>query len=372
MHKPHIILLTAATGGGTLKHVFDLYAGLKNLGYDVTAVATTDDSYRAELTNAQRKLLREFHIVAMKRSPNPKDIAVLRKLRKILRAIPGPKILHCHSTKAGIYGRFLRNEVDHVLYTAHALRSIDPKLPQWKRIAIRAAERWILSGYERLIAVSPAEEHHLQQLQPQAGNIVYIANGVSKDEIHKDESGEFVRNEEQKTVGFVGRLCHQKNPLLYVDVMHTLLSKGLVVRGLIVGDVEMRTAMLERARSYGIEEKLQWLGSRPATPILPYMDVILHTSYYESMPYALLEAVAATVPVVCVQNDGTQAIFAQALPGRLFGLDDAARIAQETEEILFRQETRQIYLDAYESLAEQFSVEGMVHKIVEQYQSVCS
>ena len=104
-------------------------------------------------------------------------------------------------------------------------------------------------------------------------------------------------------IGNVGRLCYQKNQAFLLDVMHVLLKKRPDYSLLLVGNGEDQSALEEKAARLGISNKVIFFGVTSAVECLLWaMDVFAFPSRFEGLGIAVIEAIAANLPVVCSEN----------------------------------------------------------------------
>ncbi|CAN7342707.1 glycosyltransferase [Knoellia sp. LjRoot47] len=100
-------------------------------------------------------------------------------------------------------------------------------------------------------------------------------------------------------IAHVARFGPEKNHRLVIDVVSELSDRGVDVHALLVGDGELRSATEALARSAGLAERIQFLGRRSDVPdLLQAADVAVLPSLFEGLPYAILEAQAASLPSV--------------------------------------------------------------------------
>ena len=135
---------------------------------------------------------------------------------------------------------------------------------------------------------------------------------------------------EERVVGIVGRLVPVKNHELMLDAFARLCRMdGPPWRLLIVGGGEDREEALRgRSRWLGIEGRVLWLGWRRDLPqIYPVMDVVALTSRDEGTPVALLEALAAGIPVAARAVGGVPEVLGEGRLGELVEEDDPETMA---------------------------------------------
>lgn len=100
-------------------------------------------------------------------------------------------------------------------------------------------------------------------------------------------------------VGFVGRLCQDKNPLLFVEVAALVAARCENAHFVLIGDGPLRPAAEERARCLGLDDRITFAGFVPnAAELHEVLDVLAVTSDSEASPLVVLEAMRAGRPVV--------------------------------------------------------------------------
>ena len=99
-------------------------------------------------------------------------------------------------------------------------------------------------------------------------------------------------------VGHIGRLTEQKNTLFIIDIFNALVKKEPRARLLIIGDGNLREAMLAKIDEYGIKDHVLYLGRREDIPqFYNAMDCFLLPSLYEGLPVVGVEAENCGLPM---------------------------------------------------------------------------
>ncbi|HMR48026.1 MAG TPA: glycosyltransferase family 1 protein [Arachnia sp.] len=105
--------------------------------------------------------------------------------------------------------------------------------------------------------------------------------------------------EDTLVVGHIGRFTEAKNHAHVVRVFEALASSFPAARLLLIGEGQLRTEIERLVRMSGLEEKVQFLGSRADIGrLMSAMDVFLLPSLYEGLPVTLVEAQANGLPCV--------------------------------------------------------------------------
>lgn len=123
-------------------------------------------------------------------------------------------------------------------------------------------------------------------------------------------------------IGSVGRLAEQKR----YDRLIPILSSLKEARALVVGEGERRGSLERAAAEAGVADRLHLPGHQSDVgPTLDAMDVFVLTSDREGLSNAMLEAMAAGVPVVSTAVSGAREALAPlddgAEPGVVVGFE---------------------------------------------------
>jgi len=367
------VILLAEAAGGVMRHVIDLYKGLRSRDWRVRMVLSPvriESRYRDELDLLDQA---DITYIPMHRAPHPSDLKALSDIAEIVKNTPGETILHAHSTKAGMIGSWLRSRVRASVFTPHAYRGMDATVGRFSEAFLRMAERAYSKKYDRILTVAPAEMEYARSIGIDEDVLRCIPNGVETDLISFPEIFQRRRPRTgQLCLGFVGRLVHQKNPVLFLEVLAEVVRRGHDARAIIVGDGPMRVELLRVARKLGIADRVNWRGDIPAVQCLPEMDVMVHTSIYEALPYVLIEACADLLPIVATRNCGSEAILRSRLPQNIASSPEAGEMASillsliEDEPLLVNQSS------ILARIAQEYSIDSMLDRIEAEYCAVAS
>ncbi|UKJ78111.1 glycosyltransferase [Azospirillum brasilense] len=122
---------------------------------------------------------------------------------------------------------------------------------------------------------------------------------------------------EARTIGFVGRVAAQKDPLRWIETAAVLAQAEPDLHFLVVGDGELMEEMKAAADRLGVAGCIRFAGYHAdADPFIAAMDLLLVSSAYEGLPLVIMEAMLQGVPVVSTDTGGT----AECLDDRLGAL----------------------------------------------------
>ena len=104
---------------------------------------------------------------------------------------------------------------------------------------------------------------------------------------------------------------------------------------MLVGDGELRPQVEEARRRAGLERRLHLPGWRRDVPaLLDAATVVTLTSRFEGLPRALVEALAASVPVAAMAVDGVDEVVRDGVNGFLVREGDVAALAERVAALL--------------------------------------
>jgi glycosyltransferase involved in cell wall biosynthesis len=140
----------------------------------------------------------------------------------------------------------------------------------------------------------------------------------------------------------------------------------------IAGDGPDRAALEERAASLGLGDRVRFLGHRHDVPaLLAASDLFALPSMYEGLPLAVLEAMAAGVPVIATAAGGTGEVVRDGETGTLVPpADPSALAAAITGTLANRERASRLALAARSLVAREYSVKAMVSSVSALYETL--
>lgn len=287
--KKKILFVVEAMGGGIFTYIVALANKLVN-SFDIyVAYAVrkqTPENYKSYFDN-------RIHLIKV-RNFNRKidlvqDVKAFFEIKKIAKAI-NPDVIHLHSSKAGILGRWAFNgHKIPLFYTPHGYSFLMIDHSFVKRTFYRIIEAVSAKRYCTTISCSKGEHMETLKLTRHAA---YVNNGVDMEEIQSLIDSISIDSDHPFTVFTLGRICYQKNPKLFNQIAEALPD----VKFLWIGDGELK----EELTASNIEVT-GWVEKKEALQYSLSADVFLLTSLWEGLPVSLLEAMY--LRKLCVVND---------------------------------------------------------------------
>lgn len=298
-----ILLVTEPAGGGSGRHVLDLAAGLSSNGHEVTVIWSPDRAEKGwQESVASIPSVRSLPL-HMTRSISWRDFVSWRSLSKFVKETGPYDILHGHSSKAGALVRLLPPHIPgRRVYTPHAFRTMDPNSSFIDRMIFHAIELLLSSFTSSIIVVSEAEWKHALSLGISTRRLAKIINGV---DVVNTPPRAAVRatlglDDDSFAVGFIGRLSPQKDPIRFVHSIQFAQQENDSIVGVIIGDGELG----DIARDLAAQDRIIFTGWADSRKLMPGLDMLVMTSLYEAMPYVLLEALCAGLPIITTRVGG--------------------------------------------------------------------
>jgi sugar transferase (PEP-CTERM/EpsH1 system associated) len=214
-----------------------------------------------------------------------------------------------------------------------------------------------------------------------ADKIVEVPGGVHVDTFTRvdHKSIERLRHKwdlgpDVSTIGTVGRFVEPKGYTYLLDAVVNLRSQLPDVKALLVGDGVLRRPMEEKAEALGLSDAVIFTGIRRDVPeILTLLDVFVLPSLWEGLPIALLEAMAAGLPVVATRVGGVPEVVVDGVTGLLVPPRDPEALSKAILKLLQNSDLRQkMGRSGRERVREHFSVERMVQDTEALYQRLLS
>ena len=311
-----------------------------------------------------------FEIPSLRREPRPPaDFAALTALRRTIRAWR-PAIVHTHSSKAGILGRAAARleGVPAVVHTVHGF-GFTPLQPAPVRAVFLALERVASRWTDAFVVVAAAHRElgaSLGVLDPARTRV--IRSGIDLAAFRNASGGLGLRERlgvptAAPLVVQVGNLKPQKAPLDFVRVAASVARTVPDARFLVAGDGPLRGRAERLAARLGVADRVLlpgWIEDVPA--VLDAADVAVLTSRHEGLPRAVVEALAAGVPVVATAVDGTPEVVRHGINGLLAVPGDVEGLARAVARLLGDPELRHRMAAAAPEGLEAFDIDRMVRE----------
>ncbi|MCG6877652.1 MAG: glycosyltransferase [Deltaproteobacteria bacterium] len=206
-----------------------------------------------------------------------------------------------------------------------------------------------------------------------AEKLMTIPNGFDWTEFrsHSIPGGDEGKKSSEKVVGMVATLSKVKNHRLFLDVARIVLDRysGDALYFMVVGDGPLRGELQAYAQKIGLDSKMRFMGPRDDIPlVMGKMDIYIHTSRFEGLSNAIMEAMGCGLPVVATDVGGNRELVNDGKTGFLCPSMDAYAIAEKVL-LLLRDDDLAHKMGARgkQKIWSCFSVERMIEETVATY-----
>ena len=306
----------------------------------------------------------------MRRGIHPSDYASVLAAKRYMKEHGPFQVVHGHSSKGGAIARLaaLGTGVPS-FYTLHGFGAADPTMPRAKRLVYQAIEFALARVTTRVIAVSPEERRAAVRLGLGRSRVLMVPNGVRPSEAaprHEARAALGVADD-TTVVGFVGRLVPQKAPHVLVRAMRKVADKlpGAVLA--LVGAGPLDEELRRLAAEVGVTDRVLWLGERDGRALMAGFDVFAIPSRSEGLPYVVLEAMAAGLPVVATDTAGVELLVETGVNGAVVPREDPDAFAAALVEVARDPAARARYGRASLRRVARFTVDEMVERTLAAY-----
>jgi glycosyltransferase involved in cell wall biosynthesis len=323
-----ILHATRAPVGGIFRHILDLANGQAERGHHVGIIAdslTGGERAEAALAEIAPRLKLGVHRIAIRREPLPIDALVWARFLRLIRRVK-PDVLHGHGAKAGAFIRLNTAPKDAIrVYTPHG-GSLHFPLTTLKGNIYGRLERYLMNSTDLFLFESAfALNTYQRTIGKPEGLVRCVFNGVTAAEFDP-----IVKAEDATDVVYVGEFRHIKGADLLIDAVAQLRAGGKPVTLTLAGDGEESDSLKAQVQRLGLADAVRFIGHVKARYGFSKGSLLVVPSRGDSMPYVVIEAAAAGIPMVAANVGGIPEIFGSHTDA-LFAPNSAAAMAKAIE-----------------------------------------
>jgi glycosyltransferase involved in cell wall biosynthesis len=196
--------------------------------------------------------------------------------------------------------------------------------------SVRRAERQTIPEVDGIVFVSEWARRGILTWLPEAADVPYqvIGNFIAPMDY---KAGSEVRGDLVTT----GGLDLAKNQRFLLEVLAAAKRSGQRITLDLFGDGPLRQSLEQRAAELGLDGQVRFHGfRRDVREFLPGYRAYVHASYAETSSFAIIEAMAAGLPIVAARIGGIPELYDDGIEGRFWSLDDPADAAATLIELL--------------------------------------
>lgn len=297
--------------GGIFRHVRDLAIAQSAAGHQVGIVcdSSTGGEYEDRLFDQILPYLSlGVRRTAMQRHIGLGDVASAWRTYKLLKDLK-PDVLHGHGAKGGTYARLfgtlMRRGGNRVarLYSLHG-GSLHYDQNSIVGRMFFALERTMERFTDRLLFVSDYERRtYVSKVGQPKVPFTLVYNGLNDAEFEPVTPG-------STDLLYIGMMRDLKGPDLFIDALPLVeTSVGRKVSAVMVGAGDDLPRYKAQVGALGLADRVSFRDPLPARQAFALAKTIVVPSRAEAMPYIVLEALAAGMPMVATAVGGIPEIF---------------------------------------------------------------
>jgi glycosyltransferase involved in cell wall biosynthesis len=350
--------------GGIFRHILDLANGQVDRGHHVGIVADTltgGERAKEALARIEPRLKLGVHRLPIRREPSIADVGAWLHLRRLIGELK-PDVLHGHGAKTGVFIRVTPPKDAIRVYTPHG-GSLHYPLNTLKGALYSRLERALMDSTDLFLFESAfARDTYQRIVGAPAGLVRCVFNGVTADEFDS-----VTRAGDATDVVYVGEFRHIKGADLVIDAVARLHAEGKPITLTLAGDGEEMEALRAQVARLGLIDAVRFIGHVEARHGFSKGRLLVVPSRGDSMPYVVIEAAAAGIPMIAANVGGIPEIFGEHTDA-LFAPGAAGAIADAIAAALQDADAAQARANSLrERIFRHFSQDAMVDGVLAGY-----
>jgi glycosyltransferase involved in cell wall biosynthesis len=302
-----ILHAVRAPVGGIFRHILDLAQGQIERGHQVGILAdslTGGARAEAALADMKPRLALGVHRLAIRREPHLADALLLPKFTSLIRRLK-PQVLHGHGAKAGAFIRTKGySETMIRVYTPHG-GSLHYGIDTLKGKVYAGLERALMNRTDLFLFESEFARNTYQRVVGTPKNLVRcVFNGVTAKEFDP-----LVMADDATNIVYVGEFRHIKGADIVIEAVARLRAEGRQVTLTLAGDGEETATLHALCDKLNLSPAVRFIGHVPARFGFSEGHLLVVPSRGDSMPYVVIEAAAAGIPMIAANVGGIPEIF---------------------------------------------------------------
>jgi glycosyltransferase involved in cell wall biosynthesis len=331
MKKTKIAHLLHSLGG------VDVYVRLVLDNIDIDSfenivIHGTKDTY-VPFLDKSKKNVKEYKISIFREISVINDIKAAYQVYRILKK-EKPDLIHTHSAKGGIIGRFLGPLLGiKVIYTPHAFSYLSSQSTLKRRLFL-SVEKVLAKGNGLLLATSNSEKTRaIEEVGFDPDNTIVFNNCI--EPITTIHPLTIAKTWPDNYICTVGRPSYQKNIEHMIRVMNEVNKENkihLVVMGVgpVSDQLDSVKSLIKELDMTKEVTLLSWTERTDVFHIINQSRFYISTARYEGMPYAIIESLALSKPCIVTNCDGNRDLIIDGYNGFVINED----VMQFKEKIL--------------------------------------
>ncbi|MDO8555228.1 MAG: glycosyltransferase family 4 protein [bacterium] len=383
-----LYIITKSVWGGAGKYVYDLATNLPCGEFEAVVAAGGRGELAKKIASAD---LPYHEIKNFQKDVNVfKDFFAIFEIFKLLKKI-NPDIIHVNSSKAGgiagiasfLYKLSTASFQLKTIFTAHGWAFHEDR-PLWKIFLIKLSSKFTCFFYDKIICVSEFDRQSaIKNKIASNEKITTIHNGIKINDYNflpRQKAREQLGNGVSKLdiwIGTIGEFTKNKGQEYLIDAVYKLNlptdeagTKNNKLKTIITGWGGNELNLKHQISNLKLENEVFLINNlSPATPYLKAFDIFVLPSLKEGLPYTILEAGLAELPVIASNTGGIPEIIENGKSGFLIRPKNSDELASVLEKLINNELLRKDLATALRAkILEEFTFEKMLNSTLAAYE----
>lgn len=391
-------VITQTEWGGAQKYVYELVTSPEAINYDIT-VAVGKNRDKTLIDKLRAKNVKVIELKRLIRPISPiNDVLAVFELKKLLQELK-PDVIHTSSSKPSILGAYafklsgLKNSK--LIHTVHGW-AFNENISALKKKTYLVTEKLTAKYKTKFIFLSEFDRKSAKQNKIKINDSVIIYNGIDPDKINfldktkaqkelfKNYQSDFFPTPPSSPpassagqalgqggiiVGTIANFYKTKGLEYFIGAINLLVKENKNIVGAVIGEGELRPELENLIANYNLKNNFLFLGSKPeASKYLKAFDVYVCSSVKEGVPYSILEAMTAELPIISTNVGGIPEIIENTKEGLLINPGNAIELVKAIKTIINNSDYgQQLAEQAKQKVKLKFSQAKTINETFNQY-----
>jgi len=370
-----LYIITKSVWGGAAKYVFDLSFNLSD-EYEITVAAGGHGKFAQRIKKAQ---IPYFNINNFQRNINPlKDFFVFFEILSLLFQIK-PNIVHVNSSKAGgIVGsagwvyKLLSGKQIRLIFTAHGW-AFNEDRPKSQIKLIKFLSKLTALFYDKIICVSEYDQKTaLRNKICKKSKLTVIHNGIDIEKVsflsQEKAQKKLIGKVSPFVIGTIAEYTKNKGLIYLLKAIKNIKDREIDVILIGSGENPDKEKIEQIIKKYNLKNihLIEFIDN--AASYLKAFDVFILASLKEGLPYTILEAMTAEIPVIATNVGGIPEMIANQENGLLIQPKNSHELAEKINYLINNPKiAKKITQKARQKVEKEFTLERMIQETKKTY-----
>lgn len=372
-----IYAITKSNWGGAQRYVYDLATNIPKDIFEVSVVAGGEGALMQKLKN--------MHVPTIRVAGLERDISIFGEIATLIRLFyiflkERPAIVHLNSSKIGGTGAIAARIAGvfsgirpFIVFTAHGW-AFEEERPPWQKKIILFLSRIAARFHDAVIVISKHDFDMALKYNIGEDKLSYIPLGIlnidfmSPKEAEARISSVIGKKLERPIIGTIAELTKNKGLSHLIQALFLLKQKHLAFSCIIIGSGEDEETIQTMIVKNGLRDSVFLAGFIDnASSYLQCFDIFVLPSLKEGLPYVLLEAMEAGLPLIGTSVGGIPDIIHDGISGLIVPPKNPSRLSHALEALISSKDMRRDFAIESKKRMDNFSFRAMLEKTLDMY-----